>query len=250
MQTTFDPTPLKPYDDLGFTGLAHGRPWMVANMVASVDGVYHLDRVGGHRLGRDADRYALERLRGRVDAVMIGAQTMRDDEYGIVDVDDPGGRIARGLRPRPLTVVVTRHGSLPAAAPLFADHADQALVVAHEQTVLPPLPGVVVERVGDERMGGGLDLRAALRRLHDAHDVGVLLVEGGPTLLGGMVARGLVDELFVTVAPLLAGRRNATGIVRALMDPSELELVWAIPAGSEVLLRYRVTDGNITHLPS
>ena len=96
-----------------------------------------------------------------------------------------------------------------------------------------------------------LDLPAALAELHDRLGIRTLLCEGGPHLNARLLAAGLVDELFLSLAPKLAGG-DATGeslrIVcgPGLDPPVELELLTALESESNLLLRYRVrgADGD------
>ena len=87
-----------------------------------------------------------------------------------------------------------------------------------------------------------LDEPAPAAALADLRTRGVraLLCEGGPTLLGALVAAGLVDELFLTISPLLTGDESEPAIVAGgrLPQPAGMELLWALRAGSELFLRY------------
>jgi len=207
-------------------GLAPGaqappeRPAVLANMVTSVDG---RAAVGGRSraLTVRADRVVFHGLRAQVDAVLAGTATLRAENYGrlVGDADRRAQRKARGLAGDPLAVVLSRSGELP-DVPLLAD---------------PEQPVVVL--TGDDA-----EPVAALRRLRTEHGVRALLCEGGPTLLRGLLDAGVLDELFVTVSPLLAGGRPPFPLLAgAELDPAPaLELVWVLEAEGALFLRYRI----------
>jgi len=95
---------------------------------------------------------------------------------------------------------------------------------------------LVVVRSGG---GGWADLHELLRSLR-AEGVEALLCEGGPTLHGSLQSAGLVDELFLTIAPKLAGAGAPSILEGGLGDPVGLELVWLLEEGGELFARYRV----------
>ena len=128
-------------------------------------------------------------LRTRFDAVMIGAGTMRAERYG-------------GLRPRRLLmVIVSGRLDLPWDAPLFTEGGGEVLVFTASE-VEPPETAAPVEVVRHE---GAVDLAEALRHLRQERGISAVLCEGGPRLHAQLQAAGLVDELFLTIAPKLAG---------------------------------------------
>jgi riboflavin biosynthesis pyrimidine reductase len=91
---------------------------------------------------------------------------------------------------------------------------------------------------------GPFDLRPLMARLRDEYGVRSVLCEGGPTLNASLLPYGLVDELFLTVAPSLAGGADALTIVAGAPLPEmvELELAWALEESSELYLRYRLRN--------
>lgn len=182
------------------------RPYVLMNFVASVDGRATIEGRSG-ALGSDTDTEMLQRLRTRVDAVMIGAGTLRVERYGRV-VSDPELRADReraGLRPDPLAVIVSNSLDLPWDAALFTDgEGEVAIFTAAEAE--PPETATAVTAVRHER---SVDLAEALAWLRGERGIRSLLCEGGPTLHGELQAAGLVDELFLTLAPKLAGVSRA-----------------------------------------
>jgi 5-amino-6-(5-phosphoribosylamino)uracil reductase len=230
-------------DELGFAERAPAeRPYVVANMVVTVDGHATIDGRSGP-IGGPADRALFHALRGRVDAVMAGIRTLEVERYGRL-VADPAARRARagrGLAPDPLACVITRSGRIPAAIPLLEDPSSTLVVLSHVPVDLGPT-GSLAAAVRITQLEDP-SLTAALAALRTGHGVRSLLCEGGPTLLGALVAAGLVDELFLTVAPRLAGGRPAPSTLAGaqLAQPAELELVWALESQGELMLRYRIT---------
>lgn len=244
-----DPTAI--YDEIVWPRTGRGRPWVAINMVATVDGKTTLDR-GRHPrpIGSRVDRALMVRLRTRVDAVLRGAGTVRQSPYY---PSLPPGAVERrqreGLAPFPLVVVMSGSGELPLESPLFEAPPRRPLVLLGPQAA----PEAVrrLERVADVRIGprveGGLDVRWALSCLAEEYGVRVVLSEGGPTLNHAFLRAGCVDELFLTVAPFVAGREDDRTVVDgpALLDPfPRLELLSAYLHEDELFLRYRV------HAPS
>jgi riboflavin biosynthesis pyrimidine reductase len=176
-------------------GRHHGRPWVIITMIASVDGATALaGRSGG--LGNRTDQAVFHAVRNLADVVLVGAGTARAEHYG--PPAKAGQRVA----------VVTGSGRIDPDSRLFASGV--GLVVTTEDA---PDPGVEAIRAGR----GGVDLAAALRRL----DAEVVACEGGPTLNGGLLAAGCVDEWCVTTAPILVAgpsRRAAVGPDEARTD--------------------------------
>jgi riboflavin-specific deaminase-like protein len=217
---------------------AGARPHVRVSMIATVDGRATLDgRSAG--LGDEADLAMLLELRTLTDAVMIGAGTLRAEGYDrlLRDPQRRARRRAAGQDEDPVAVVLSRGLDVPWEAGLFAA-PDQPVLV------LTGLPGAVPEVAAPVELVR-LDPATpaeALRHLH-ARGVRSLLSEGGPTMNRALLAAGLVDELFVTIAPLLTAGEDAPPIVAGprLEVPAQLELRRVLRHGDELLLRYGVT---------
>ena len=231
-------------DVAGSLGLAErapaDRPYLIANMVATADGRATIgDRSGP--IGGDADPAFFHALRGPVDAVLVGTGTLRTERYGRL-VRDPAARQARvdrGLRADPIACVVSRSGDIPFDVPLFRDPESTIALYTAPGATLPDCPADVrMTRMPEGELGIG----AALRGLRGEHGCRSALCEGGPTLLAALLAEGLVDELFLTVAPLIVGGAGALRILAGppLPRPLDLRLVWVLESDGELLLRYRV----------
>jgi riboflavin-specific deaminase-like protein len=220
------------------------RPYLVLNMVATLDGKAAL---GGRTrgIGSRADRELFHHLRTQADAVMVGAGTLRAERYGRI-VRDPERREKRrreGLAPDPLACVVSASLRGLEDVPLLAAGEQRvALITGAEGDIAATAAPVEYVRVAPaEPASGAVDLAAALRRLRADHGVRSILCEGGPTLNADLLRAGLVDELFLSVAPKLAGGADALTIVAgaALPEPAQLDLVWLLERDGELFARWR-----------
>ena len=220
-------------------------------MVATLDGKATLGgRTAG--IGGPADRELFHHLRTQADAVMVGAGTLRAERYGRI-VREPALRAKRereGLDPDPVACVASASLDGLAELPLLAVPEQRVAVLTAASGELPPR-GARVEyvRAGPaEGDGGRVDLSAALGRLHAEWGLRSILCEGGPTLNSELLRAGLVDELFLSVSPKLAGGAEALTIVagKALPEPVELEPVWLLEHHGELFGRWcvRGRDGG------
>lgn len=239
-----DPGPVSPaeaYGSLGLVDRAHpDRPYAVANMVMSADGRGTRDgRTEG--ISSDTDRDLFHALRAQVDAVMVGTGTIALEGYGPL-ARRPEVRRRRaelGLSEVPLACTVSRSMELPANTPLFSDPESRIVVATNADREPPPCAAqLTVERIP----GDDIDLVAAAERLRSRHGVRAMLLEGGPTLLAALLAVGLVDELFLSVAPLLVeGAEPSLLEGTAFERPPALELLSVLEHESFLYLRYRIT---------
>jgi riboflavin biosynthesis pyrimidine reductase len=211
------------------------RPFVFVNFVSTLDG---RAAVGGRTsaLGNDADLEMLLELRVLADAVLIGSGTLRAEGYArlIGSEERRAHRVAAGLSPDPPAVLISRSLDLPWDAGLFAAPEQQVLVYTTAEGSAPDVAAQVeIARLEGPSPGAALtDLR---RR-----GVRALLCEGGPHLFGSLVADGLVDELFLTVAPLLSGETAAPRIIEGgdLPELVRAEPRWVLQSGDELFLRY------------
>ena len=213
------------------------RPFVYLNMVTSADGRAAIEG-RSHALGSDTDTLLLTELRALADAVLIGTGTLRAEGYGRIvgNADRVARRRAAGLPPTPAAVLLSRSLDLPWDAGLFAA-PDQPVLVYTGSDAEPPGVAAPLEvvRLEDPSPARALaDLRA--------RGVRALLCEGGPTLNRALLAAGVVDELFLTFSPLLAGNADAPRIVEGedLPGPLALQLAWVLRHGDELYLRYRL----------
>jgi riboflavin-specific deaminase-like protein len=209
------------------------RPYVYVNMIATVDGRAAIDgRSAG--LGDEADLEHLLELRAISDAVLIGTGTLRAEGYDrLVRSDERRARRrAAGLSEDPLAVVYSRRFDIPWDAGLWQAPEQPVLVYTEVEAAEAPAVPAPVEIV---RVRGLTEMLADLR----ARGIRALLSEGGPTMHGALHAAGVVDELFLTVAPLITGDDEPAIVAGGrLPEPVELELLWVERAGSEIFLRY------------
>ena len=205
------------------------RPWVLVNMVASTDGATAIDGVSGG-LGGPADKTVFSAIRAVADVILVAAGTARAEAYGPprTPPERRAERALRGQRPYPRLALVSRSLDLDETAELFTAAPERPIVFtvtgapAHRRAALDPVADVVA--LGD----GGVDLAGALAHLHRL-GAGVVLAEGGPGLNGQLVAADLVDELNLSLAPLLAGGsspRLAHGDAPAQPTPLALAHLW------------------------
>ena len=230
------------------------EPCVVANFVESLDGVVSVPRLPRSHavLGdeSDADRFVLALVRACADAVVVGSGTLLASPKGTWRVDrayPPAAeallelRARRGRPEQPLVVVVTAGGSFDPSHPVLEagalvlttfDAADRL------RSVVPEATEVLAVNDGDT-----VDLGAAVEVLR-GRDCSVILSEAGPSLFGSLVASGLVDELFLTVSPLLAGRAATArlGLVEGVELLPRLRVAGRLRSvrthGSHLFLRY------------
>jgi riboflavin biosynthesis pyrimidine reductase len=217
-----------------------GRPWVLVDMVASADGGTTIgDASGG--LGGAGDRAVFGALRAAADVILVGAATVRADRYGPVRLPEhqQAARIERGQTPLPRLAIVTRNPTFDLATPLFTDSRPAPLII----TTATASPAARVEAADRADLllaghGDSVDLGAALAALAEM-EVGVVLCEGGPTLVGQLAEADLLDELCLTIEPVLL----AGGSSRIAKGPSpgveqRLQLRRILEAEGALFLRY------------
>jgi riboflavin biosynthesis pyrimidine reductase len=222
------PLPLDPVDPVSVYGdppVADGRPSVRLNMIASVDGATAVAGVSGG-LGGPADRRLFSVLRSLADAVLVAAGTVRAENYG----------------PATLPIaIVSRSCQLDWGSPLFTEARFRPVVVTVADA--PAANRARAGEVADVVLAGtdDVDLRVALAALAERGARSVL-AEGGPSLNGQLAAAGLLDELCLTVSPVLVGG-DAKRILHgagAAVSPS-LELCSVCEDNGFVFLRLRPT---------
>ncbi|WP_433614350.1 pyrimidine reductase family protein [Dactylosporangium sp. CA-139114] len=177
-------------------------PWLRLNFVSSLDGAGHVDGRSAPLSG-PADKRVFGVLRMLCDALVVGAGTVREEGYHALrlDADRRAWRGANGLREYPTLVIVSGRLDLDPGQDALAGAPVRPIVLTRAGADPGRLADVAeIITVGD----GEVDLAAGIAALRErgfAH----LLSEGGPRLFGSLTAAGLVDELCLTLSPLLAG---------------------------------------------
>ncbi len=181
-----------------------GRPYVLLNMISTVDGRASIGGRSG-ALGGAADKQLFHGLRTAVDAVMAGAGTIRAERYRRLVRDEPGRRVRRerGLAEEPLACIVSERLHLPPEIPLLSEPGARVVVITPSTQTVSDIDAEI-DYIRAEH-DGALDLRGALAELRERFDVRTLLGEGGPHLNAQLLAAGLVDELFLSLSPMLAG---------------------------------------------
>lgn len=234
-------------------------PCLYANFVSSIDGVVALGpeypSSGSTISGRaPADRFVMGLLRSCAHAVLVGAGTLRattshqwlpEHVYPAAAPEFAELRRDRRLSAEPELVVVTGTGSIPVDHPALRSNAVIATTAAGAARLSGRVPpGCTVLSLGD---GPDVHPAALIQALHE-RGLTQVLTEAGPRLVGQLVDDGLLDELFLTMSPVLAGRDRETrdGLisgVELLPDRRETsELVSARRQASYLFLRYRLND--------
>ena len=214
------------------------RPFTMANFVMSVDGRATVDgRSGG--LGDDGDRAIFHCLREQVDAVLVGTGTLRAEKYGrlLGKPERRQRRVDRGQAPEPLLVTVSRSGDIPTDIPLFAEPEARIIVFS---AATPDMAGCAAQVEVVSLDPAELTFTSVMRHLRNLHAVRTLLCEGGPTMFGGLLREGLVDDLFLTLAPKLTGGGRGPTITSGsqLADPAQARIAWLLERGDSLYLRY------------
>ncbi|MDI1462262.1 dihydrofolate reductase family protein [Catellatospora sp. KI3] len=209
-----------------------GQPLVRLNMVSSLDGAATLGgRSGG--LGSPADQELLGLLRAQADVVLVGAGTVRAEGYTGPLIGDALAalREAAGLAPHPRLAVVSARLDLDLDV-LTTSPARPLLVTSADADV----PAAFAEAADVVRAGDPAGMLAGLR----AHGLGQVLCEGGPGLAGQFAAADALDEVCLTLSPVLAGP-GASRIVagEAVMEPRRLALAHTLTDGTHLFLRYR-----------
>ena len=219
------------------------RPYVIVNVVASVDGKATIEGKAA-RIGSEVDRRTMRALRSKVDAVMIGANTLRAERLSL-------GLDEWSAGPQPMAVIITNTGDVPLETNLINSERQEVLVVVAQDT---PESNIrwLRERASVLRvsaaLSGGLDIEEALGALKTDLGVELVLVEGGPSLNYSLVSQSVADELFLTLSPKLIGGEGSTAFT--ILEGGELPqpripgllLVSVHLVNDELYLRYRLAD--------
>jgi 5-amino-6-(5-phosphoribosylamino)uracil reductase len=218
------------------------RPWLRANMVSTLDGAaQHEGR--SQPISNATDMRIFGVLRGLADVVVVGAETVRQEGYRPARAREAfvAPRKAAGQGPAPAIAVVTASLDLDFSLPLFTWSLVPTLVLTGAAAAPDRIAGA--ERAGARVViagdGAGVDPARAVRALGDLGHTR-LLTEGGPRLLGQFIAAGVLDEMCVTLSPMLAAgdaQRIAGG--PSVPVPLRFELVSLLEEAGFLYGRYR-----------
>lgn len=180
-------------------------PWLRANMVASADGAAHLDGVT-RGLSSEADRHLFALLRTLADVIVVGAATARTERYAPVRQHELWPDLRPGRTPTPPIAVITARLDLDPASRLIASAPPSARTIVITTAQAPADRRATLDGLAEVIVAGQetVDVKAALAALAERGHRRIL-AEGGPRLLAQIAAAGLLDELCLTIGPLLAG---------------------------------------------
>ena len=171
------------------------RPWVMVNMISSIDGAI---AIGGRStgLGDDDDPQVFRAIRAVPDVILVGAGTVTAEDYAPVTLDDERRerRVALGKTEVPTLAVVSGRLSIDPEARLFSDPEHKALIIT--STMADPAKLVMLGDAADVAILPSLDPESILGHLGAAN---VVLLEGGPTLNAQFAGAGLVDEMNLTL---------------------------------------------------
>jgi riboflavin biosynthesis pyrimidine reductase len=214
--------------------------WVFANMVCGIDGTAAFGgRVGPLSTGEDRELFV--QMRSLADVVLVGAETVRRERYGPVRLTGPRAASSPD-RPPPPIAVVTRSLDLDWTLPLFrADDStpgtSRPIVItcgaAPKARLVEAHAHASVIVAGERKVQIGAALAALATLGH-----GVVLCEGGPTLLGELVQQELLDELCLTIAPIMGGDPLPVAVLPGGALPTDFTLRHVAKEESMLFLRY------------
>jgi riboflavin biosynthesis pyrimidine reductase len=209
--------------------LRPAQPYIIANMVTSLDGVVSLGiegKAGGKEISGSStqDRALMSLLRAAADVVVVGAGTLRESQgrplnaptvFPLLEQQWSQFRKAMGKEGEPLAVIVTASGELDPSLPIFKAGAPALVVTTPRGARQADKSGLRRVALVTEVTANDLDKEAAipagavLDAIKSVRDASVVLIEGGPHLLGDFFAAGLINEQFLTLSPQMVGRDDS-----------------------------------------
>jgi riboflavin biosynthesis pyrimidine reductase len=235
------------YTDLDLPEPPGDRPYVLVNMVMSVDGKVVIAETE-RGLGSKTDQRLMRELRVNADMVLNGASTLRasgtSSRLGDAVLEDL--RESRGLKRCPIAAVVSRSGDLPLEREFFTARDFDAVVYLSTSAPDHRRRAAVATGRTVYEVAAGDEISAMLRHMRQELECRVLLVEGGPTVNAQLFALDAVDEFFLTIGALVVGGRDTLTAVEgpAAFEPEsvkrlELVSVHDNPETNELYLRYR-----------
>lgn len=215
------------------------RPWVMSNMISSIDGAIAIDGVSGP-LGGPADKDVFTTIRSLADIILVGSGTAAAEKYQppSTSVSSRARRLEAGAWPVPRIAVVSGSLAVDLDLPMFG-RDDQRPLVITRQDADPRQVERVAQRADIVQVGQQtVDLGAALQHLGTL-GARVVLSEGGPALNGHLAEADLIDELCITVAPMAVGG-NAVGLLgtRPLQGVRDFDLAHVLAEDHYLFLRY------------
>ena len=216
-----------------------GRPWVMFNMVSSVDGATAV-KGGSAQLNDDDDKYLFKVLRTVADVILVGAGTVRAENYGPVSLDEErrAFRQARDRTAAPLLVIVTGRFDLDPDARVFSNPDYRPMVIT--STEANPAKMALIGDSAEVVILPEITPSAIIGHLGAAS---IILCEGGPTLNGQFAEAGLLDEMNLTIAPkVVAGASKRVTYGEPVDPPLDMRLDRALRGDRSLFLRYLRED--------
>ncbi|WBM81041.1 pyrimidine reductase family protein [Cryobacterium breve] len=213
-------------------------PRLRVNFIASLDGAATHDGLSGGLNNAD-DKLVFDTLRSLTDVILVGAGTVRAEGYGGIRLNAAAEvwRVAHGLPPQPRIAVVSGRLDLDVGHPLFTDAATRPIVITHAGSSAEKRADL--EAVADVFVSGvaEIDLPLALCELA-ARGLRQVLCEGGPSLFGALIAADAVDELCLSLSPVLEAGTSGRIAHSAATASRAMRLGHVLTAGDMLFLRY------------
>ena len=217
------------------------------NMVMTLDGKITTRDGSGPKFASQADQERMMQLRSEADAIIIGARTAIDDNPTF-DLPEKYRRSRKnGLASNPIKAVISGRGSIPSTLKMFTSNDSQAVVFTTDQINSGQYNSL--NKVADVHVVGKLevDFTQIAKILVKEYNVKHLLIEGGGQVNFAAFQADIVDEVFLTLSPKIAGGNIQTIVEGTGFDFNnliELELLNHQKVSSEIFLHYRVVKNR------
>jgi 2,5-diamino-6-(ribosylamino)-4(3H)-pyrimidinone 5'-phosphate reductase len=223
------------------------RPYIIFNMVASVDGKTTTNGSGLEGLGSVSDRQLMNKLRSQVDGVLVGGNTLRVDPFiPTVSSELVSERLKNFATPQPLGIVVSRRGDLPLDHRFWQAGKELRLVLVGadiSQAKLAELEARSQVRKFSPNAEGDLNLGEMMTLLYSEFGIKRLLIEAGASFNYALIDQNCADEFFITISPhLVGGKKNSTvlgGEGNGFDQLRNLQLKSCYMAEDHLYLRYQ-----------
>jgi riboflavin-specific deaminase-like protein len=193
------------------------RPRIILNFAMTIDGKVSTAKLTPSGFTSAFDKHRLLEIRSLGDALMVGKNTLQIDQMsmGLPDEALRGARVRRAQAEYPIRVIISNSGDLPTDLNVF-NHRFSPIVI-YSTTRMPPNTQTELRAKAELHLSAvdHLSLKEVLNDLYERHQVRTLVCEGGPQLAKALAELNVVDELFLTVAPLIAGGASAPGVLGA-----------------------------------
>lgn len=219
--------------------MVDGRPWLMMNMISTIDGATEIGGVSGP-LGGPGDKDIFGTIRTLPDIILVGSATAMAERYTppSSSVSTKARRLSNGAWPVARVAVVSRRLNFDLTLPVFT-RPDQRPIVVTTEDADPTGLDRVAKHADVLQCGiGSVDFAEALHQMATLGAT-VVLSEGGPSINGALINEDLVDELLISISPLVGGG-DSEGIIHGaiLQQPQQLVLRHVLTEDHFLFLRY------------